>query len=234
MAKERPFLMYWAPLSCHGPHQVSKNWSEKYKGKFDDGWDKYRDRVIKRQKSMNWIPENTKLIDHPSTLSSWESIPENQKPFQRKIMEVFAGFAEHTDYNLGRLLDEIEDQGKLDNTIVIYIWGDNGSSAEGQNGTISELLAQNGISSKVEDHINALDDLGGLNALGTDKTDNMYHAGWSWAGSVPYKSMKLVAAHFGGTRQPLAVSWPKGYNKIVTTDNNFIMSLILFLQSTKF
>ncbi len=214
MAPDKPFLMYWAPGACHGPHQVSKKWSDKYKGKFDDGWDKYRERVIKRQKSMKWIPDETKLTDRPSTLSSWEAIPENQKPFQRKLMEVFAGFAEHTDYNVGRLLDEIEEQGKLDNTIVIYIWGDNGSSAEGQNGTISELLAQNGIATKIEDHINTLDDLGGLDVLGSDKTDNMYHAGWSWAGSVPYKSMKLVAAHFGGTRQPLAVSWPNGIKQI--------------------
>ncbi len=209
MAPNKPFLMYWAPGACHGPHQVSKEWSDKYKGKFDDGWDKYRERVIINQKKMKWIPENTKLTERPSTLASWESIPENQKPFQRRLMEVFAGFAEHTDYNVGKILDEIELEGKMDNTIVLYIWGDNGSSAEGQNGTISELLAQNGIPTKIEEHIKVLDELGGLNVLGTDKTDNMYHAGWSWAGSVPYKSMKLVAAHFGGTRQPMAVSWPK-------------------------
>jgi len=210
MAPDKPFLMYWASGACHGPHQVGKEWSDKYKGKFDDGWDNYRERVYDRQKAMGWIPESTELTARPETLASWESIPEDQKPFQRRLMEVFAGFAEHTDYNVGRILDELENQGKFDNTIVIYVWGDNGSSAEGQNGSISELLAQNGIATKIDDHIRALNELGGLDVLGTDKTDNMYHAGWSWAGSTPYKSMKLVGAHFGGTRQPLAVSWPDG------------------------
>ena len=114
-------------------------------------------------------------------------------------MEVFAGFTEHADHNAGRVIDEIERQGKLDNTLIFYIWGDNGSSAEGQNGTISELLAQNGIPTTIQQHIKALDDLGGLDVLGSPKTDNMYHAGWAWAGSTPYKSTKVVAAHFGGT-----------------------------------
>ena len=123
-------------------------------------------------------------------------------------MEVYAGFAEHADYNAGRVIDEIEKEGKLNNTLIFYIWGDNGASAEGQNGTISELLAQNGIPSTIQQHIKALNDLGGLDVLGTAKTENMYHAGWAWAGGSPYKSTKLVAAHFGGTRQPMAVSWP--------------------------
>ena len=114
------------------------------------------------------------------------------------------------DYNAGRVIDEIKRQGKLDNTLIFYIWGDNGSSAEGLNGTISEQLAQNGIPTKISQHIEALKELGGLDALGGPKTDNMYHAGWAWAGSTPYRSTKLVGAHFGGTRQPMAVAWPKG------------------------
>ena len=125
-------------------------------------------------------------------------------------MEVFAGFTEHADYNAGRVIDEIERQGKLDNTLIFYIWGDNGSSAEGLNGTISEQLAQNGIPTKISQHIEALKELGGLDALGGPKTDNMYHAGWAWAGSTPYRSTKLIGAHFGGTRQPMAVAWPQG------------------------
>ena len=125
-------------------------------------------------------------------------------------MEVFAGFSEHADYNAGRILDELERQGIADNTLVFYIWGDNGSSAEGQNGTISELLAQNQIPNKTEEHIKVLNErLGGLDALGSPKTDNMYHAGWAWAGSTPFKGTKLLAAYFGGTRQPMAVAWPK-------------------------
>jgi Sulfatase len=123
-------------------------------------------------------------------------------------MEVFAGFAEHADTQAGRVLDEIDRLGYGDNTLVLYIWGDNGSSAEGQNGTISELLAQNSIPTTIEQHIKALDELGGFDALGSPKTDNMYHCGWGWAGSTPYKATKLVASHFGGTRNPMAVQWP--------------------------
>ena len=124
-------------------------------------------------------------------------------------MEVFAGFCEHTDTQVGRLIDELESQGIRDNTLVVYIWGDNGSSAEGQNGTISEFLAQSGTPSTIEEHIKVVETFGGLDALGGPLFDSMYHAGWAWAGSTPYRSTKLVAAHFGGTRNPLAVSWPK-------------------------
>jgi hypothetical protein len=123
-------------------------------------------------------------------------------------MEVFAGFTEHVDAQVGRIVDEVERLGYGDNTVIFYIWGDNGASAEGQAGTISELLAQNGIPSTVDQHIEALNALGGLDVLGSPKTDNMYHAGWAWAGSSPYRSTKLIAAHFGGTRNPMAVRWP--------------------------
>ncbi len=205
---DKPFLMYWAPGAVHGPHQVAKEWADKYKGKFDDGWDEYRKRAFKRQKELGWIPEDAQLTKRDETMTAWKDIPESERAFQSRLMEVYAGFAEHTDYNVGLVIDEIEKQGKLDNTLIFYIWGDNGSSAEGQNGTISELLAQNGIPTTIDQHINALENLGGLEVLGSSKTDNMYHSGWAWAGSTPYKSTKLVAAHFGGTRQPLAVSWP--------------------------
>ncbi len=207
-APDKPFFMYWAPGASHGPHQVSKEWADKYKGKFDDGWDAYRERAFKRQKELGWIPQNAKLTARPDTLPSWDSIPEEEKPFQRRLMEVFAGFTEHADYNAGLVIDEIERQGRLDNTLIFYIWGDNGSSAEGQSGTISELLAHNGIPSKVSQHIEVLDELGGLDLLGSPKMENMYHAAWAWAGSAPYKSTKLIGAHFGGIRQPMAVSWP--------------------------
>jgi arylsulfatase len=109
---------------------------------------------------------------------------------------------------VGRIVDEVERLGQGDNTLIFYIWGDNGSSAEGQNGTISELLAQNGIPTTVKQHIDTLNSLGGLDVLGSPKTDNMYHAGWAWAGSSPYKHTKLIASHFGGTRNPMAVRWP--------------------------
>ena len=208
-APEKPFLMYWAPGASHGPHQVPKEWADKYKGKFDDGWDAYRERVYKRAIEKGWIPKNTKLTPRPESLASWESIPESERPFQRRLMEVWAGFTEHADYHAGRVIDEIEQQGELDNTLIFYIWGDNGSSSEGLNGTISEQLAQNGIPTTITQHIDALNEFGGLDALGGPKTDNMFHAGWAWAGSTPYQGTKLMGSYFGGVRQPMAVSWPK-------------------------
>jgi len=208
-APDKPFLMYWAPGASHGPHQVMKEWADKYKGKFDDGWDKYRERVFAKAKAKQWIPQNAQLTPRPASMASWDSIPEDEKPFQRRLMEVFAGFTEHADYHAGRVIDEIEKQGKLDNTLIFYIWGDNGSSSEGLYGTISEQLAQNGIPTKISQQLDALKELGGLDALGGPKTDNMYHAAWAWAGSTPYQGTKLMGSYFGGIRQPLAVSWPK-------------------------
>ena len=185
-----------------------KEWADKYKGKFDDGWDAYRERVFKRAKEKGWIPADAQLTPRHETMPSWDSIPEDERPFQRRLMEVAAGFTEHVDVQVGRVVDEIDRLGYGDNTLIFYIWGDNGSSAEGQGGTISELLAQNGIPSTVKQHIAALEELGGLDALGSPKTDHMYHAGWAWAGSTPYKGTKLLASHFGGTRNPMAVRWP--------------------------
>jgi arylsulfatase A-like enzyme len=220
-APEKPFFMYWAPGAAHGPHQIFKEWADKYKGKFDDGWDKYRERVFKNAKAKGWIPQNAKLTPRPETMASWESIPESEKPFQRRLMEVFAGFAEHADYNAGLVIDEIEKQGKLDNTLIFYIWGDNGSSSEGLNGTISEQLAQNGIPTTISQHLTALEELGGLNELGGPKTDNMYNAGWAWAGSTPYQGTKLQGSYFGGIRQPMAISWPKGIKHDATPRSQF-------------
>jgi arylsulfatase A-like enzyme len=207
---DKPFFLYWAPGAGHGPHQIFKEWADKYKGKFDDGWDAYRDRVFARQKQLGWIPADTKLTPRADNMPSWDSIPEAQRPFQRRLMEIFAGFVEHVDAQAGRVVDELDRLGIRDNTIVIYIFGDNGASAEGQNGTISELLAQNGIPNTVEQQIEALDRIGGLDALGGPKTDSMYHAGWAWAGDTPFQYTKLIASHFGGTRNPMVISWPKG------------------------
>ncbi len=207
---DKPFLMYWAPGAVHGPHHIFPEWADKYKGKFDDGWDAYRERVYKRQLEMGIIPPGTKLTPRDETMQAWADVPESQRAFQRRGMEIFAGFVEHTDVQVGRLVEGLEERGLRDNTLIIYIFGDNGSSAEGQQGSISELLAQNNIPNTVEQQLAALDRLGGLAALGTPKTDNMYHSGWAWAGSTPFRSTKLVAAHFGGTRNPMVVSWPKG------------------------
>jgi len=207
---DKPFLMYWAPGAVHGPHHVFPEWADKYKGKFDGGWDAYRERVFKRQLEMGIIPAGTKLTPRDETMPSWDSIPENQRAFQTRLMEVFAGFVEHTDHEVGELVAGLEERGLRDNTLIIYIFGDNGSSAEGQQGSISELLAQNQIPNTIDQQIAKLEELGGLDVLGSTKVDNMYHAGWAWAGSTPFKSTKLIAADFGGTRNPLVISWPKG------------------------
>jgi len=209
LAPQQPFFMYWAPGSGHGPHHIYKEWADKYKGHFDEGWDELRKEIFARQKKLGWIPPDAKLTPRPSTLAAWADIPKDERAFQIRLMEVFAGYVEHADNQAGRLIDELERLGLRDNTLIFYIWGDNGSSAEGQNGTISELLAQNGIATDIKDHIRALNQLGGLDILGSNKTDNMYHAGWAWAGSTPFQGVKLNAGHFGGTRTPLVVSWPK-------------------------
>ncbi len=202
---DQPFFMYWATGALHGPHHIMKEWADKYAGRFDDGWDAYRERAHAGAKAAGWIPEDAELTPRPESLAAWEDIPDHQKPFQRRLMEVAAGFGEHADVQAGRVVDEIERLGYGDDTIVIYIWGDNGSSGEGQNGTISELLAQNMIPTTVDQHIAALEELGGLDALGTPATDNQYHAAWAWAGSSPYQGMKLMGSHLGGTRNPMFV-----------------------------
>ena len=169
---------------------------------FDDGWDAYRERVFERQKEMGWIPENTELTPRSESQASWESIPESERPFQRRLMEVFAGFVEHADVEVGRVYDAIDDLGEKDNTIFIYIWGDNGSSAEGQNGSISELLAQNLIPNTIEQQISALDKIGGLDALGGHITENMYHASWAWAGNTPFQIHKINCLPFWWHQKP--------------------------------
>ena len=175
-APDKPFFMYWAPGAGHGPHHVFKDWADRYQGQFDAGWDRLREQTFERQKALGWIPADTKLTSRPETLAAWDNIPESQRPFQRRLMEVFAGFVEHVDTQAGRLVDELDRQGIRDNTLIFYIFGDNGASAEGQNGTISELLAQNQIPNTVEQQIAVMNQMGGLDILGGPKADNMYHA----------------------------------------------------------
>jgi len=208
MNPDRPFLMWWTPGAVHGPHHVAKKWADKYKGKFNDGWDAYQKRVFERQKAMGWIPADTHLAPRPEGIPAWSDIPEQERAFQERLMEVYAGFLEHTDTQVGKLIDELEARGIRDNTLVIYIFSDNGASAEGMSGSIAELNAQNGIPTTVEEHIAALDKIGGLTAIGSPKTDNMYHAGWAWAGDSPFRYTKLIAADWGGTRTPMVISWP--------------------------
>lgn len=207
---DRPFFVWFTPGAVHGPHHVQKKWADKYKGKFDSGWEKLREETFKRQKDLGWIPKDAKLTPMDPSMTKWKDIPEAHRAFQTRLMEVFAGFLEQTDAQYGRLITELENLGIRDNTLVIYIHSDNGASAEGMMGSISELLAQNGMVSTIDEHLNVLRrDYGGLDALGGPLLDPMYHHGWAWAGDTPFQSTKLVAGHFGGTRTPLVISWPK-------------------------
>jgi len=205
---DRPFLMWWTPGAVHGPHHVAKTWADNYQDKFSDGWDAYQKRVFERQKAMGWIPADTKLAPRPEGMPAWEDLSEEERAFQARLMEVFAGFLEHTDVQVGKLIDELEARGIRDNTMVIYILSDNGASAEGMNGSIAELNAQNGIPTTVAEHMEVLEGLGGFDAIGGPKTDNMYHSAWAWAGDSPFRYTKLIAADWGGTRTPMVISWP--------------------------
>jgi len=206
----KPFFMYFTPGAVHGPHHIFKEWADKYEGKFDEGWEVLRAETYAKQKEMGWIPQDAALNPFPGTMQKWEDIPQDQREFQIRLMENYAGFLEHTDTQYGKIVDELERQGLLENTLIIYIHSDNGPSAEGMDGTISELLAQNSMPSTIGEHIEVLDkDYGGLDALGGPKLDTMYHHGWAYAGASPFQGTKLVAAHLGGTRTPLVISWPK-------------------------
>jgi len=219
---ERPFFLYFTPGAVHGPFHVQKHWADKYKGKFDSGWERLREETFQRQKNLGWIPKETMLTPIDPTMEKWESIPESHRAFQTRLMEVYAGFLEHTDVQYGRVVSEMENLGIRDNTLVIYIHSDNGASAEGMMGSISELLAQNGMVSTIDEHLDVLRrDYGGLYALGGPLLDPMYHHGWAWAGDTPFKSTKLVAGHFGGTRTPLVISWPKGIKPDKTPRSQF-------------
>lgn len=221
LASDRPFFIYWATGAAHGPHHITKEWADKYKGKFDDGWEAYRERTYKRMMEQGLLPPNTKLTPIPAGMDRWADIPETQRPFQSRLMEIWAGFTEHADYNAGRVIDELEALGIKENTLVFYIMGDNGSSSEGAHGTVSELLTQNQIPNTIDQQLKTLQEIGGIEVLGTPVTDNHYNAGWAWAGSTPYKGTKLTASYFGGTRQAMAISWPKAIKHDTKLRNQF-------------
>ncbi len=207
---DKPFFVYFTPGAVHGPHHIFKEWADKYEGKFDEGWEALRSMTFEKQKEMGWIPEDAVLNPLASTMQKWEDIPKSQREFQTRLMEIYAGFLEHTDVQYGKVVDEIERQGLLDNTLIIYINSDNGPSSEGVNGTICEVLVINGAPSTIGQHIEVLNkDYGGMDALGGPKLDIMYHHGWAYAGASPFQGTKLVAGYLGGTRTPLVISWPK-------------------------
>jgi arylsulfatase A-like enzyme len=204
---DKPFFMYYAPGACHAPHQVPKSWADKYKGKFDQGWDKLREEIFARQKKRGVIPSDAELTGRPAEIPAWDDMPAALKPVLARQMEIYASFLEHTDHHVGLLVDSLADMDVLKDTIVIYIIGDNGASAEGTvNGTFNELAMLNGMSAleTVEFLSSKIDDFGGPKAY------NHYAVGWAHAMDTPYQWTKQVASHFGGTRNGTIVHWPAG------------------------
>ena len=204
---DKPFFTYFAPGACHAPHHVPKAWADKYKGKFDGGWDALRDEIFARQKQLGVIPESAELTPRPAELPAWDETPEEMRPIFARQMEVYAGFLEHIDHQVGRLVDALADLDVLDDTLIYYIIGDNGASAEGTlNGAFNEISELNGFHDveTVEFLRERIDDFGGPKAY------NHYAVGWAHAMDTPYQWTKQVASHFGGTRNGTIVHWPNG------------------------
>ena len=204
---DKPFFMYYAPGATHAPHHVPKDWIAKYKGKFDGGWDKLREETFDRQKKLGVIPADAVLTPRPAEIPAFDDMPEALKPILRRQMEVYAAFLEHTDHHIGRLLDSLKDLEVLDDTLIYYIFGDNGASAEGTlNGSFNEMA----IANQMEDLetpqflMSKIDEFGGPNAY------NHYAVGWAHAMNTPYQWTKQVASHFGGSRNGTIVHWPNG------------------------
>jgi arylsulfatase A-like enzyme len=205
VAPNKPFFCYYAPGATHAPHHPREEWIKKYKGKFDQGWDKVREETFARQKKLGIIPADAKLNPLAPGLPAWETLSAQQKKVYARFMEVYAGFLEQTDYNVGRVIDAIRKTGQLDNTIIIFIAGDNGASAEGSpQGLLNEMTFFNGVPEKLEDVLGHVDDIGSW------KTYNHYPAAWAHAMCTPFQWTKQIASHYGGTRNGMVISWPKG------------------------
>jgi arylsulfatase A-like enzyme len=200
---DKPALLYFAPGACHAPHHTPKEWREKFKGQFDKGWDKVRDETYKRQIKLGVIPKDAENTPRPDWVPAWDSLKADEKRLYARFMENFAGYLAFTDQECGRLLDAIRELPDADNTLVFYIVGDNGASSEGgPTGTVNEVMNLNGLPSKLEDNLRAIDEIGGPD------TEPHYPLGWAWAGNAPFQWVKQVASHLGGTRNPMVVSWP--------------------------
>jgi len=203
LTPDKPFYLYFAPGATHAPHHVPKEWIAKYKGKFSGGWDKLREDTFARQKQMGIIPADAKLTPRPKEIPAWDDMTADQKRLFERQMETFAGFGEHTDHEIGRLVAQLEAIGELDNTLFFYIVGDNGASAEGgPEGTYNEMMALNGVIGKAEQMMDHLE------AWGDPTTYPHFAIGWAWAGDTPFQWTKQVASHFGGTRNGMVIHWP--------------------------
>jgi arylsulfatase A-like enzyme len=199
----RPFFLYVAPAATHAPHHAPKEWIDKFKGQFDMGWDKYREQTLERQKRLGVVPSDTKLTARPDSLAAWDSLSADQKRLYSRMMEVFAGFGAHIDYEMGRVLDAVAALPDADNTLIFYILGDNGASAEGGlDGMTNEIAGFNGVFEPIDGELKVIDELGG------PKHYNHFPAAWAHAMDTPFQWTKQIASHFGGTRNPVVISWP--------------------------
>jgi len=206
LTPDKPFYVYFATGATHAPHHVPKEWIEKYKGRFSGGWDNLREETFARQKEIGVVPTDARLTPRPKEIPAWDDMSAEQKRLFERQMETFAGFAEHTDHEVGRLVDHLEAIGELDNTLFFYIVGDNGASAEGgPEGTYNEMMALNGIVGKAEQMMGHLED------WGSPTTFPHFAIGWAWACNTPFQWTKQVASHFGGTRNGMVLHWPKGF-----------------------
>lgn len=207
---DKPFFVYFAPGATHAPHHVPKEWADKYAGKFADGWDAQREQTFARQKQLGVIPADAELTPRHAEIPSWDDMPAELKPVLEREMEVYAGFLEHTDHHVGRVLDAIENLGVLDNTLIYYIIGDNGASAEGtMNGAFNEMANFNGMAALETPEYMASK----LQELGSPSSYNHYAVGWAWAMDTPFQWTKQVASHWGGTRNGTIVHWPNGIDE---------------------
>ena len=207
---KKPFFAYFSTGCSHAPHHVSEEWAAKYKGKFDQGWDRLREETFARQKELGVIPADAELTPRDDAFPAWDDVPDKLKPFYARQMEVYAGYSENADHNAGRVIDAIDELGELDNTLIFWIWGDNGASMEGTiTGSFNELTMQNGIPLTDEMQLQLSERYGGVEAWGNQMMAPHYSAAWAWAGNTPFKWGKQVGSHLGGTRNPLVVHWPE-------------------------
>jgi len=206
----KPWFVYFSTGCAHAPHQVPGEWAAKYRGRFDGGWDALREETFARQKRLGVVPADAQLTPRNEAFPAWDSLPENERRLYARQMEVYAGYCENADWNAGRVIAAVEEMGELDNTLVIYIYGDNGASMEGTlTGSFNELTMQNGIPLTPEQQFALIEQYGGLEVWGAELTAPHYAAAWAWAGNCPFQWGKQVASHLGGTRQGMAIRYPR-------------------------